>query len=306
MDVRSQKSDLYRQAGRAALVGVFVNLALGAAKLAAGIANQSFALISDSVNSLGDACTSVVVFLALRVARKPPDREHPYGHTRAEAVAASNIALLVVLSALLVGWEAIRRMDFVHVPPAAWALWLAGANVIVKEVLFHYKARVGKRTGSIALVVNAWDHRGDALCALSVLAGLAAVRWGGPGLLFADEVAALVVVSVVVTAGAVLFRRSVHELLDVQADAPFLAEIRSAATGVPGVLGVEKLLVRKTGLEFLADIHIEVDPALSVAAGHEIGHRVKDELLRRFPRIRDVLVHLEPHGGSPPARRQAT
>lgn len=300
MNPRLQKSDLYRQAGRAALLGVFVNLALGAAKLAAGIANESFALIADSVNSLGDVCTSAVVYFALRVARKPPDQEHPYGHTRAEAVAASNIALLVILSALVVGWEAIQRLDLRHVRPAPWALWLAGANVVVKEALFHYKARVGRRTGSTALVVNAWDHRGDALCALSVLAGLAVVRWGGSGLLFADEIAAFVVVSVIVVAGLSLFRRSVHELLDVQADAPFLTEIRSAATGVAGVLGVEKLLVRKTGLEFLADIHIEVDPALSVAAGHEIGHRVKDDLLRRFPRIRDVLVHLEPHRGASP------
>lgn len=205
------------------------------------------------------------------------------------------MALLVILSALWVGWEAIHRLHDQHDIPPAWTLWIAGANVVIKESLYQYKARVGKRTGSVAILANAWDHRSDALCAFAVLVGLGIVRWGGPDFISADEIASLVVVAAIVWSGAALFRRSVHELMDVQADADFLAAVRQSAGSISGVQGVEKLWIRKSGLEFLADIHIEVDPQQTVAEGHRIGHVVKDHLLNEFPRLRDVLVHLEPY-----------
>lgn len=285
---------VYREVIRAALLGLGINLLLGVVKLIGGLVGDSFALISDAVNSLGDVFTSVVVLFALQVAQRPPDKEHPYGHTRAEAIAASNVALLVILSALWVGWEAIHRLHVLHDIPPAWTLWIAGANVVIKESLYQYKARVGKRTGSVAILANAWDHRSDALCALAVLVGLGIVRWGGPDFISADEIASLVVVAAIVGSGASLFRRSVHELMDVQADADFLVAVRRLAGSVAGVQGVEKLWIRKSGLEFLADIHIEVDPQQTVAEGHRIGHVVKDRLLNEFPQLRDVLVHLEP------------
>jgi cation diffusion facilitator family transporter len=181
-----------------------------------------------------------------------------------------------------------------HDLPPAWTLWIAGLNVAIKESLYQYKARVGRRTGSTALIANAWDHRSDALCALAVLVGLGVVRWGGSRFISADEVAALVVVAVIVWAGTSLLRNSAHELMDVQAAEPFVQSLRRTAASVAGVSGVEKLWARKSGLEYLADIHIEVDAQLSVAEGHRIGHLVKDRLLSEFPNLRDVLVHLEP------------
>ena len=292
---------VYREVSRAALLGLGVNLGLGVVKLVAGLLGNSFALLSDAVNSLGDAFTSAIVLFALRVAQRPADPEHPYGHTRAEAVAAANVALVLILSALLVGWAAIQRLAIPHELPPPWTLWIAGANVALKEGLYQYKVRVSRRTGSAAILANAWDHRSDALSARAVLVGLALVRWGGPRFIAADEVAALVVVAAIIWSGAVLFRTSVHELLDVQADEALVAAVRRSAAGVPGVRGVEKLWIRKSGLEYLADIHIEVDPQLTVAAGHAIGHAVKDRLLDEFTTLRDVLVHLEPHGDTHPA-----
>ena len=286
---------LYREVTRAALLGLLVNLGLGVAKLAGGIFGNTFALISDAVNSLGDALSSLVVLFALRVAQRPPDDEHPYGHTRAEGIAASNVALLIIISALAIGWEATQRFTVVHGIPPVWTLWIAAANVVIKESLYRYKARVGRRTGSAAIVANAWDHRADALCALAVLVGIAVVRWGGPGFHWADEAASLVVVAAIIWSGVELFRSSASELMDVQASEPFVREIRDAARGVPGVLEVETLRVRKSGLEYFADIHVEVDPQTTVAEGHRIGHLVKDRLLEQFPGLRDVLVHLEPH-----------
>ncbi|MCA9090384.1 MAG: cation transporter [Planctomycetaceae bacterium] len=288
-------SELYADATRAALLGLGVNLALGIAKLVGGLVGSSFALIADAVNSLGDVVTTVVVLLALRVAQRPADAEHPYGHTRAEGIAASNVAVLIIISAMVVGWEAIQRLSHPHAVPPMWTLWLAGANIVIKEGLYRYKIKVGKRTGSGAMIANAWDHRSDALCALAVLLGLLAIRLGGPRFIWADEAASLVVMGAIIWSGVQLFRTSASDLMDVQADPELVERIRAAARQVKDVRDVETLWVRKSGLEFFADIHIEVDQHLTVAAGHRIGHEVKDRLLRDFPRLRDVLVHLEPY-----------
>ena len=166
---------------------------------------------------------------------------------------------------------------------------------MIKESLYHYKVRVGKRTGSAAIIANAWDHRSDALCALAVLLGLAAIRLGGQDFMWADEAASLFVVVAIVGSGIQLFRSSANELMDVQAAPAVVSEIRDAAIKVSGVKDVEKLWVRKSGLEYFADIHIQVDEYLTVAEGHRIGHHVKDCLLHDFAALRDVLVHLEPY-----------
>ncbi|MEW4452105.1 cation diffusion facilitator family transporter [Bremerella sp. JC817] len=286
--------EVYTEVTRAALLGLAVNFMLGLVKLIGGIVGHSFALIADAVNSIGDVVTTVAVLFALRVAQHPPDEEHPYGHTRAEGIAASNVALLVIVSALMVGWEALQRIGDQHVTPPIWTLWIAGANVLIKEGLYQYKVRVGRRTGSAAIIANAWDHRSDAFCSLAVLIGLSAIRFGGPMFVWADEVASLVVVTAIVWSGIQLFRNSANELMDVQADAEFVDQIRATALQVAGVENVETLWVRKSGLEYFADIHIEVDQHMTVAAGHRIGHQVKDRLIQDFPNLRDVLVHLEP------------
>lgn len=294
MPAAPSKADLYRDATRAAQLGLFINLGLGAVKLAGGIIGHSFALISDAVNSLGDVFTSLVVLFALKIAQRPPDAEHPYGHSRAEAVAGSNVAVLVIVSALFVGWEAIQRIDVRHGLPPVWTLWIAAANVLIKESLYRYKVAVARRTGSGALVANAWDHRSDAFCSLAVLVGLSIARWGGPNWIGADEIAALVVVAAIVWSGSKLLRSSASELMDLQADDQLVQKIGRTAESCPDVKAVETLWVRKSGIEYFADIHIEVDGDLTVAEGHRIGHRVKDRLLAEFPTLRDVLVHLEP------------
>lgn len=289
---------LYQEVNRAAWLGLGVNLSLGVMKIIAGSVAHSYALLSDAVNSLGDVVTTVVVLIALRLAQQPPDDEHPYGHTRAEAIAASNVALLIIISALALAWRTLDRPVGQAVIPPGWALVLAAVNVIIKEALYRYKLRVGTRTGSAAIIANAWDHRSDALCSFAVLVGLFLTRIGGQYGIWADTAASLLVIAVVVANGIVVFRRSVHELLDPQAGDDFVREIRGAAITMPGVLGVEKLWVRKSGLEFFADIHLEVDPEITVAEGHRIGHAVRDRLIEKFPPLRDVLVHLEPYAST--------
>ncbi len=298
-DDPSSPRPIYREAMRAALLGLVVNLTLGVVKLVAGIFGPSFALISDAVNSLGDTLTSIVTMAALWYAQQPADEEHPYGHTRAETVAGAYVAVLIIASALYVGWEAASRLTQLHALPPVWTLWIAGANVVIKEALYWYKRDVGQRTGSMAIIANAWDHRSDALCSLAVLIGLSVVRVAGPNYLWVDEAAALVVVSVILWTGARLLRRSTSELLDPQADAEIVGRVRSLAAAVPGVRAVEKLWVRKTGIEYLVDVHIQVDATLTVEEGHRIGHAVKDRLVRQIATVRDVLVHLEPFPHDP-------
>jgi cation diffusion facilitator family transporter len=285
---------LYRQARRAAVWGVALSIALAIAKLAGGWLGHSIALVSDAVHSFGDALTAAAVWGALVWAQQPADREHPYGHTRAESVAGSNVALLLLLSGLGIIWEALATWAEPAVAPEWYTLVIAAAAVVLKEALYRYQRGVARATGSGAVRAAAWDHRLDALGSLAVLVGLAVAYWGGPAWHAADHVAALAVAAVVLWAGGGLFWGSVQELMDRQAEPEVLDAVRREASAVPGVLGVEKLLARKTGLEHLVDIHVEVDPAASVREGHAIGHAVKDRLMGRIATIKDVLVHIEP------------
>ena len=290
---------MYQSASRTAAAGLAINLALGAVKLVGGIVGQSFALISDAVNSIGDSLGSAIVLFALRVAQKPPDPDHPYGHTRAEAVAGLSLAWLIAFSAVMVGWEAITHLFDRHSLPAAWTLWIAAANVVIKEALYRVNLSIGERIGSQSIVANAWDHRSDALCSLAVVLGIGAVRWGGPRTMWADEVAALVVVAAILWSAFRLLRTNAAELMDQQADDSMVDAIRQAARNVPGVRGVEKLRVRRSGMECFADLHLEVEPQTTVERGHQIGHDVKSRLVNEFAALRDVLVHLEPETNRP-------
>jgi cation diffusion facilitator family transporter len=287
---------VYARALRAAWAGLVVNLLLAVVKVVAGVVGNSIAMIADAVNSIGDGLSSAAIIGALKVSQRPADEEHPYGHSRAEAVAALTVAVLVGASAVGIGVEALRSLGGDHEGVPLWVLWVAGVNVVVKEVLYRVKRSTAERTGSAALMAGAWDHRSDALCSLAVLVGLAAVRWGGEGWGWADEGAALVVV-VVIFAGAVrVYRRSASLLMDEQSEAGVVAVIREVAEGVAGVSGVEKLHARRSGMEVLVDIHVEVEPGLTVEAGHTIAHAVQREVLGRCREVAHVLVHVEPAG----------
>ena len=290
-DLRSH----YRHGRRAALLGVAGGLTLGLVKLAGGLLGNSIALVSDAVHSLGDALTSFAVFGSLLWAQRPADREHPYGHSRVEAAVGSNVALLILLSALGIVWEAAATWAEPSPPPEWYTLVIAAAAAVLKEGLYRYNAEAARRTGSSAVKASAWDHRLDALGSVAVLAGLAVAYWGGVHV--ADHVAALAVAVVMLWAGGRLFWGSLQELMDRQAEPDMLDAVRREAGAVERVRGVEKLLVRKSGMEYLVDIHVEVDPEMTVRDGHAVAHAVKDRLLGKFVTVKDVLVHIEPAPG---------
>src|SRR5262249_53469673 len=185
-----------------------------------------------------------------------------------------------------------------HSSPHMYTLAIAAGGALFQEGLSRYTSRIARRTGSGALLATAWDYRLDALGGLAVLSGVAVSTWGGPRWDWADHVAALVIAATVSWIGVRLLRDNINDLMDRQAPPEILAAVRRAASSVPGVLGVETLRMRKAGLEYLVDIHIEVAPNLTVEAGHAIAHAVKDHIQNTVSAIRDVLVHVEPHGRS--------
>jgi cation diffusion facilitator family transporter len=286
--------ELYRQGRRAALWGVGVSLGLGLAKLLGGWFGHSIALVSDAVHSLADAIISSALIGALIFAQRPPDREHPYGHTRIEAIAALCIAIVLMFLAIGVAWRAVVSLGGPYQPPESFTIVIAVVGTLFQEGLYRYMSNVARRSGSGALLATAWDYRLDALGSLVVVFGVGLAKWGGPRMHWADHIAAIAVAGTIAWVAATLFRDNVQSLLDRQADPELLQRVRQEALAVPGVLGIETLRIRKAGLEYLVDMHVEVDPELSVRTGHEIAHAVKDRVIRRVAPILDVLVHIEP------------
>jgi cation diffusion facilitator family transporter len=283
----------YRTARTAAKVGIFSNLGLAVVKAFVGILAGSIALIADAIHSLADLLTSAVVLVGLRIAERPADANHPYGHTRAETLAAAFIAGPLAISGLVMAWTAVRNLSAARPAPEPWALWTALAAVIVKEILYQYKVRVGRRTGSRSVIADAWHHRSDALSSAAVLVGLALTRLH-PSLWWADPAAALLVCAFIVWIGVGALRGAVRDLMDEHPGSALEASLRRVISEHPSVAKAEKIWMRRAGLEYSVDIHIEVDPDLPVSEGHEIAHEVIDRIRTQLPEVRNVQVHVEP------------
>lgn len=297
---------LYVDAKRAAVWGLGVNFFLVLSKLAGGIATGSAALIADAVNSIGDVASSMAVRGALSMAQVEEDEDHPYGHTKAESIAGLSVSLLVAFSAGLLALETIKQFGSeLEVPGVAAGLIAAGCAV-VKEVIYRYTMRVARRLDSSSLTAVAWDHRSDAigsgLVALSLIVAPYVGDWGR----YIDPIAALCVCAALIFTGGKIFLSTATELMDQQADSGTVQQVRDIAEAVGGVQAVEKLRVRKSGLEYFIEIHVQVEGMMTVDAGHRIAHHVKDQLLVCLPRVRDVHVHIEPFSCSyePTAERQ--
>lgn len=277
------------------LVGVFVNALLAITKLVAGLLGHSYALIADAVESLGDIAGSTIVWGGLTVGAKPPDADHPYGHGKAESLATLAVAFMLWGAAIGIAVQSVRELLRPQESPAAFTLFILIGVVIIKESLYRRIKRAGQQTGSTAMHSDAWHHRSDALTSLAAAVGISIALIGGEAYAAADDWAALVACAVIATNGTRFLILAVGELMDVSPDDAFLATVREAALSMEDVRGVEKIFARKMGSRFLVDMHLEVDPEITVKQGHDIGHRVKAMLLEQNERIADVLVHLEPH-----------
>ena len=288
---------------RASTISVGLNGALAVVKLVCGIAGNSYALIADAIESLGDIFSSAIVWSGLVIASRPADANHPYGHGKAEPLAALLVALLLVAAAATIATQAVHEIRMPHHAPATYTLFVLLGVVAVKETMFRYEARAARKSGSTAVMVDAWHHRSDAITSAAAALGITIALVGGPGYEPADDWAALAACGVIVVNAVRFVRTAVGELMDASPEAPLIESIHAAALKVEGALFVEKVLVRKMGPQLYVDLHLEVEPELPVREAHRIGHLVKDSIMASRREIADVLVHVEPIRAVAPERR---
>ncbi len=279
---------------RVTFLGLTVNALLSVVKLAAGILGNSYALMADAVESLADVFSSVIVWRGLVLAAEPPDEDHPYGHGKAEPIAAAIVATILLIAAIGISIQAVREMLVPHAGPAPFTLIVLLITVAIKELLFRIVSRVGAELESNIVRTDAWHHRSDAITSLAAAIGISVALLGGKGFESADSIAAIVAAGIIAWNGWRLLRPALDELMDTAPNPSFNAQVKTIAEGIPGVNAIEKCHIRKMGFNYFVDLHVEVDPQMSVQRAHEIAHQVKDEIRRHLPAVHDVLVHIEP------------
>lgn len=285
------------------LRGVWLNLALAVLKFSGGVLGNTYALIADGIESLLDVCSSLLVWAGFRVAARPPDADHPYGHGKAEPLASLAVALVIFVAAGWIGIHSVREILTPHQAPHWGTLPLLVFVVIVKWILSRRMARADEESGGTALGAEAWHHAADALTSAAAFVGITIAVVGGPKYVAADDWAALAACVVITFNGLAILRRALDEVMDAAAPAALHSEVRRLAAAVPGVVGIDKCRVRRSGLAVLVDIQIVVDPAISVREGHTLAHHVQDALVGAGLAITLVAVHVEPARAEPPTTR---
>ncbi len=279
---------------RSTIVGIIASIFLAIVKGTAGILGNSYALIADAIESTADVFTSIIVLTGLKIASKPRDINHPYGHGKAEPIAGMIVASALFVAAIIIIIQSAHEIITPHHAPASFTLIVLVAVVITKELLFRFVIKVGENIESIAVKNDAWHHRSDAITSLAAFIGISIALIGGEGYEEADDYAALFASVIIIINAYRLFKPAFFEIMDTAPPPQVLEDIRVAASKVDGVQAIDKCYVRKMGIEFFVDIHVVVNRDIPVHAGHLIGHNVKDELMSFNPKITDVLVHIEP------------
>ena len=275
-------------------VGIISSILLAAVKLIAGITGNSYALIADAIESFSDVITSLIVLAGLKIATKPADQDHPYGHGKAEPLAAIVVAIALMVAATIIVIQSIHEIITPHHAPAPFTLLVLVLVVVVKETLFRFVFRIGESIESTVVKTDAWHHRSDAITSSFAFVGISVALIGGKGYEMADDWAALCASGIIIYNAFKLGSIGLKEVMDTAPSRDILEKVKRLATSVEGVLSLDKCFVRKMGLDFFVDLHVIVDGKISVYKGHEIAHNVKDKIKSEFPRVTDVLVHIEP------------
>jgi cation diffusion facilitator family transporter len=286
-------SSAWRTSARVALFGIIVNSILAVAKILGGWFGHAYVLIADGIESMLDIGGSFIIWSGLKVAARPPDASHPYGHGKAEPIAAVIVAVGVLAAAVGLAIQSVREIFLPHHAPEPYTLVILIVVIVIKETLFRYVNRIGRQVESTAVQTDAWHHRSDALTSAAAFIGISIALIGGERWRSADDWAALFACAVIAANGVTLLRPAFYEIMDT-APRKIIKSICAVASSVPGVVEIEKCRARKMGLDFYVDLHARVDGKISVHEGHEIAHRVKNAIQQSDSRIADVLVHIEP------------
>jgi cation diffusion facilitator family transporter len=280
---------------RTAQVGMLVNAVLAGAKLVAGVLGSSYALVADGVESTADIFSSLIVWGGLRIASRSADEDYPFGYGKAEPIAAAVVGLMLIAAAIGIAIESVREILVPHHAPAPFTLVVLVGVVLVKEVLYRRVFRVGADVGSTAVKADAWHHRADAITSAAAFVGISIALIGGPGWEPADDWAALLASTIIASNGIAALRPAVADLMDRAPGEEMLARVSAAATGVHGVCAIEKLKVRKAGLGYWVDLHVQADPRLPLEEAHVLSGMVKSAIRQAVPEVAGALIHMEPY-----------
>jgi cation diffusion facilitator family transporter len=280
---------------RIAIASMLISAALAAAKIVIGLRARSTATVSDGIESAGDVLASGLVLLGLIVAAKPADADHPYGHGRLETLSALAVGMMLATTGVFIAFESMHLVGEPSHAPAHYAIWPLIASIAVKSITSTAKRTYGRKISSSGLIADAWNDTVDVLSGAVALAGLSITLLDPAKFAAADHIGGSAVGVIVMFLGIRVVRDTVVLLMDTMPDPASMDQIRHAGLAVPGVLGIEKCFARKTGLKWHVDLHLEVDPAMTVYDSHEIATQVKEKIRSEIDWVADVLVHVEPH-----------
>ena len=282
------------QINRITWMGILLNLFLSLIKFIVGYLGASQAVIADAVHSLSDLSTDLAVILGIRFWSAPPDKDHPYGHSRIEALVTISIGLILAIVAFGIGYEALVTIREVHIEQTSWIAVIGPIiSIFLKEVLHRWTIKVGKITKSSAVIANAWHHRSDALSSVPALIAVTAATIN-PDWAFIDHIGALIIALFILKVSSDIISPSVSELIDGGVSDKDRDIIKKIVFEVEGVKDVHAIRTRKLGPNLCVDLHILVDPAISVRTGHDISEEVQKLLIEKGPEVIDVVVHIEP------------
>jgi len=283
----------YKMGEKGAMLGIIINLALASFKFAAGIIGRSNALIADALHTTSDLLTSAVVFVGFKIAQVPPDKHHPYGHARAESIAAKIVSIVLIalgVKVLLQSFGVFHRHDFYK--PGLIALVAAFVSIIVKYVFYIYVKKIGKKIESSSLIADAYHHKSDAISSIAALVGIAGARMGFE---FMDPLAGIIVAGFVIKVGIDNFHTAYDELMDAAPPDELIERIKKATIATEGVKAIKKMNARKLGIDLHIDMTIDVDRFITVEEAHLITVKAKRNIIKNVPNAAEILIHVEPH-----------
>jgi len=271
------------------------NTSLAILKWLTGYFGNSYALIADAIESTTDILASFLVLFGLKYANRPADKNHPYGHGRAEPLVTFLVVGFLITSATVIAYESVKNIATPHEPPKAYTLYILGAIILWKEISYRLVIKKSKETNSSSLRADAWHHRSDAITSVAAFIGISIALILGKGYESADDWAALFASGLILYNSYLIFRPALGEIMDEHVYDDLVGEIRKVSVTVNGIVSTEKCFIRKAGMKYHVDLHAVVDANITVKRGHDIAHQLKNTLKQQIPQLGNVLIHIEPN-----------